>query len=342
MNFKNIFFSSLTALSLSLTLSAQESLKIEDLGQLNLKYSSVVQVDSLALRPIKALVTHKTGEAFQLVAPFEPQRHEFLVKNGEQVKQGTAVMSLSGSEVHHFMEQFESAKALYNLSKSRYDLNKKLFKQKSISNDKWLTISQTYFENKIEYGHYRHFNELIHSIKSEDEIIIKSPLDGYFFYPDSESISAGELKLGQVLPINSLRVQAYIGVDDAKKLESFETQNCKIEIDEVSQVSEGYFLKAWSKPITKDCQLNFGQAIRIVPHLATSAFRVPKSSVFNIDRASYILLKQGQNLQPVAVDIMDSNDKVYFVDSATDLHNKQVLSTSVAAVQGILMGLGGE
>ncbi len=340
MNFKHIFFSSI--LTLSLSLNAQESLKIEDLGQLNLKYSSVEQVDSLALRPIKALVTHKTGEAFQLVAPFEPQRHEFLVKNGEQVKQDTAVMSLSGSEVHHFMEQFESAKALYNLAKSRYDLNKKLFKQKSISNDKWLTISQNYFEKKIEYGHYRHFNELIHSVKSEDEIIIKSPLDGYFFYPDSESISAGELKLGQVLPLDSLRIQAHIGANDAKKLKSFETQNCTIEIDEVSQVSEGYFLKAWSKPISEDCNLNFGQAIRVIPHLATSAFRVPKSSVFNIDRASYILLKQGKKLHTIAVDIMDSNDKVYFVDSATDLHNKEVLSTSVAAVQGILMGLGGE
>ena len=339
MNFKHILFL-LSASTLSL--NAQELLKIEDLGQLNLKYSSVVQVDSLALRPIKALVSHKTGEAFQLVAPFEPQRHEFLVNNGQMVEQGTAVMSLSGSEVHHFMEQFESAKSLYNLAKNRYDLNRKLFKQKSISNDKWLTISHNYFEKKIEYGHYRHFNELIHSVKSEDEIIIKSPLDGYFFYPDSKSISAGELKLGQVLPLNSLRIQAYIGVDDAKKLKSFEAQNCIITIDEVSQVSEGYFLKAWSKPINQDCQLSFGQAIRVIPHLATSAFKVPKSSVFTIDRAAYILLKQGQNLQAVAVDIMDSNDKVYFVDSATDLHNKEVLSSSVAAVQGILMGLGGE
>jgi len=76
--------------------------------------------------------------------------------------------------------------------------------------------------------------------------------------------------------------------------------------------------------------------------LATSAFKVPKSSVFNIDRAAYILIKQGSNLQAVAVELMDSNDKVYFVDSTSDLHNKQVLSTSVAAVQGILMGLGGE
>ncbi len=343
MNLKHLLILSIAAFSFSLVAQAeQHTLKIEDLGQLNLKYSPVVQVDSLALRPIKALVTHKTGEAFQLVAPFEPQRHVFLVKNGQQVKQGTAVMSLSGSEVHHFMEQFESAKYLFNLAKSRYDLNKKLFKQKSISNDMWMTISQNYFENKIEYGHYRHFNELIHSVKSEDEIIIKSPLDGYFFYPDSDSISAGELKLGQVLPIESLRIQAFIGVDDAKKLKSFESKNCSIEIDEVSQVSQGYFLKAWSKPINDDCQLSFGQTIRVIPHLATSAFKVPKSSVFNIDRAAYVLLKQGQNLLAIAVNIMDSNDKVYFVDSATDLHNKDVLSTSVAAVQGIIMGLGGE
>ncbi len=335
-------FTLLSLIAFNLVAQAQNVLKIADLGQLNLNYSSVVQVDSLALRPIKAVVTHKTGEAFQLVAPFEPQRHEFLVKNGQQVQTGMAVMSLSGSEVHHFMEQFESAKSLFNLAKSRYDLNKKLFKQKSISNDKWLAISKNYFENKIAYGHYRHFNELIHSIKSEDEIIIKAPLDGYFFYPDSQSISAGELKLGQILPIDSLRVQAFVGVEDASKLQSFESSHCTLAIDEVSQVSQGYFVKAWSKPIADDCHLSFGQSIRVIPHLATSAFKVPKSSVFTIDRAAYILIKQSSNLQPVAVELMDSNDKVYFVDSTNDLHNKQVLSTSVAAVQGILMGLGGE
>lgn len=334
----------ITSILLAISFSAhnQEILEITDLGQLNLKYSSVVQVNFLALRPIKGIVTHKTGEAFQLVAPFEPQRHEFLVKNGQLVQTGVAVMSLSGSEVHHFMEQFESAKALFNLAKSRYDLNKKLFKQKSISNDKWLAISQNYYEKKIEYGHYRHFNELIHSVKSEDEVIIKSPLDGYFLYPESESISAGELKLGQVLPKGSLRLQAYVGVDDANKLKSFGADNCSIEIDEVSKVSEGYFVKAWSKPIAESCKLLFGQTIRVVPHLATSAFQLPKSSIFTIDRAHYILLKEGRQLHTIAVDIVDSNDSFYFVDSNTDLHNKEVLSTSVAAVQGIHMGLGGE
>ena len=338
MIFKILF----TSFIFSVSVQASEVIEIKDLGQLDLKFSTVNQVKSLALRPIKATVSHKTGEAFQLVAPFEPQRHEFLVKNGDFVQANKPVMILSGSEVHHFLEQYEAAKSLFNLTKSRYDLNKKLFKQKSISNDKWLSISQNYFENKIEYGHYRHFMELVDSFKTDDEMIIKAPFDGYFFYPDTESISAGELKLGQVLPKESLRIEAYTGIDEANKLEYFETEHCQINIAEVSQLAEGFFLKVWSLPIPDDCQLSMGENTKVIPHLATSAYQVPKSSVFAIDRDSFIMIKQGQSLISTPVNILDSNGSVYYLDSEVDLHNKEVLSTSAAAVQGILMGLGGE
>ncbi len=340
MIFKTLILSTFT--TFCIFAKAQETLNIADLGQLNLHYTNIKHVESVALQPIKATVTHKTGEAYQMVAPFEPQRHEFLVGNGEYVESGKAVMLLSGSEVHHFLEQFESAKALFNLAKNRYELNKKLFKQKSISNDKWLSISQSYFENKIEYGHFRHFNELIHSIKSEDEIVIKAPLDGYFFYPDLESINASELKLGQVLPKESLRVKTYINIDEATKIKNLETIHCLIKVDEVSQVAEGLFLKTWSNTITDECQLSFGQVISVIPHLSTDAYQVPKSSVFTIDRSYYVLVKKGTQLKVTPISLIEASNTFYYIESATDLNNQEVLSTSVSAVQGVLMGLGGE
>lgn len=335
-------FTSIVFIACSPLLFAQERVAISDLGQLHLSYTAVKQVDDMALRSVQAQVSHKTGEAFQLVAPFKPQRHEFLVNNGALVEAGQSVMLLSGSEVHHFMEQFEAAQSMYDLAKKRHDTNQKLFDQKSISNETWLSIAEQYFATKIEYGHFRHFNELVHSIKSEDEIIIKSPLDGYFIYPDTGSILAGELKLGQVLPVNSLRLQAYISVDEANTVKYFETGVCRVAIDEVSQVSEGYFQQLWSEPLPIECQLFFGQNIGVIPHQAIRAYQVPKSSVFSIERESYVLVKQQQELLVTAINIINSNAGFYYVEATTDMQGATVLSSSVAAVQGVLMGFGGE
>jgi len=331
----------LTIVLSSLSVSAQMSLDMSDLGKLTANFTAIEKVEEVTLQPIQATVTHKIGEAFQLVAPFEAQRHEFLVNNGELVETGQKLLLLSGSEVHHFMEQFEAAKALFNLADSRYKKNKKMFQQKSISNDKWQVIAKNYFDAKIEYGHYRHFNELVHLTKSEDEIIIKSPLAGYFFYPKSNSIDSGELKLGQVLQKKSLRLQAFIGADIAPLLHSLTTENCSIAIDEISQVSQGYYLKAWSKPLVDECKLGFGQTLRVTPHLKTNAFVVPKSSVFTIDRIAYVLIHKQQKLIAQAVSIIESNHENYYIQS-DGIDGYQVLSSSVAAVQGMLMGLGGE
>ena len=323
-------------------LFAQQRIAVSELGQLQLNYAEVIQVEAMELRTVNGNVTYKTGEAFQLVAPFEAQRHEFLVNNGERVIAGQAVMQLSGSEVHHFMEQFEAAESMYKLAESRYEANKKLFQQKSISNDTWQSIAQHYFDTKIEYGHFRHFNELIHSIKSEDEMVIQTPLDGYFIYPDTASIQAGELKLGQVIPINSLRIQAYIGTDVANSIKYFQTASCRIETDTVSQVSEGYFQKVWSKPLTEACQLVFGQAVPVTPLQSVTHYQVPKTSVFSIDRGTYILILLGNELIVTAIDVINSNEGYYYIDSTTALQGVAVLTSSVSAVQGVLMGFGGE
>jgi hypothetical protein len=326
----------------STTLSAQTALPITHLGQLQQVYTPVADVQAVPMRSINAAVTFKTGEAFQLIAPFEAQKHDFMVNDGEMVEAGAPIMVLSGSEVHHFMEQYEAAKDLYELANNRYQKNKALYAQKSISNERWIEIADFYFKSKIEFGHYRHFYEWVHSVNSEDEVVLKAPISGYFLYPRESSLQAGELKLGQLLPADSLHLSVYASQELAAQIQWLKTENCQLGIDQVSQNSEGYFLQLWSEPVIKSCELKLGQQISVTPVQQIDAYQVPKSSVFSIDRNSYVMIKQAEKLQQIRIEIVGAEHASYYIQSNSKLSGKSVLSSSVAAIQGILMGLGGE
>ncbi|MCX7554194.1 hypothetical protein OS175_09915 [Marinicella sp. S1101] len=340
MNKNTMMLLALTFLCLSV--SADTVIKTEDLGQLALEYAEISTVSSLNLPLVKAKISHKSGEAFQLIAPFKPQSHEVLVNNGEFVDAGTAILKLSGSEVHHFLEKYDSAKSLFSLAKKRYDSNLKLFNEKSISNDKWAVISENYFRSRDEFGHYQHFSELIHSSPDVDVILIKAPIDGYYLNSEPVNKLADESDLGQILPKASVRLRAYIGSAEAEQLIYFEAGGCHIEIDVVSQTSMGYFQEVWSKPLADDCELKYGQILRVTPYQTVAAYQVPKSSVLSIKRATYILVKKAEELIVTPITIKGAEANYYIVTSTSTLDNSRVLFTSVAAVQGVLMGLGGE
>ena len=69
---------------------------------------------------------------------------------------------------------------------------------------------------------------------------------------------------------------------------------------------------------------------------------LPKNSVFSWDQDSQILTKTGETLTSLTIDILGSTPEQYIVASDQDLSKIEVLAESVAAVKGILLGLGGE
>ena len=321
---------------------ADKQIQLATLGKLQLNFSTVQQVNGYHERPVKAVVGYKPGEAFQLTAPFAAQSLQLLVANGALVKKGTPLLLLSGSEVHHFLEMLAAQKALYDMSALRYNKNKKLFKQKNISSDKWASIAKNYYQSKIDYGHLRHFNEFIHSIPSEDSIIIKSPLDGVFALTEPLHSAAEETNLGQILPSTSLRLKVQVSTDTASQVEALILSKCTLNIEQSNQISTGYFITLWSETIKQECDLLLGQTIQATPQLSIHAYKVPKSSVFTWHRSSYILIKTQQHLTPISITIIASNNSDYFIHAEDDLASSEVLRSSVSAVHGILLGMGGD
>ena len=55
-----------------------------------------------------------------------------------------------------------------------------------------------------------------------------------------------------------------------------------------------------------------------------------------------LLIRNGELLEPVIVTLLATAGTDYIVSCNADLAGRSLLSSSVSAVQGVLMGLGGE
>ena len=76
------------------------------------------------------------------------------------------------------------------------------------------------------------------------------------------------------------------------------------------------------------------------PEYQADAYEIKQSSVFNWEGDNYIFIQDKQNYTAVKVSLITSHDDNYIVKSSVSLTGKNVLLSSVSAVQGILLGLG--
>ena len=110
----------------------------------------------------------------------------------------------------------------------------------------------------------------------------------------------------------------------------------------LSAIAEGAFVTAWSSAVPQECNLLLGQQMTVVPEYQKAVYLLPKNSVFSWEQDSQVFTLSDNQLNALTVDILGSTPEQYIVASDQDLSQLQVLSQSVAAVKGIMLGLGGE
>lgn len=320
-----------------------QSISLEELGSLELSYIQPRKVASYEGSSLPAQITGLPGNDYWVSAPENIQQVTFLVGQGQHVGKGQAVARLTGPEVFHYIAQVEATKNLYELAKQRYDRNKPLLKKGSISRDVWRQISQEYFAAHLEYEHMQHFMEMVQTIDAESEsLVISAPIDGIaIFNPLNRVYSAGT-QLFSILPSESVRIRVNVPMSQSTSLSAVNVNQCHIAIEQVSAIADGVFLTAWSTPIPSQCHLLLGQQITVIPEYQKAVYMLPKDSIFTWQQESQVFIQSAAHLSALSVDILGSTPDEYIVASDQDLSQLKVLSQSVAAVKGILLGLGGE
>ncbi|HCF78592.1 MAG TPA: hypothetical protein DER52_02775 [Glaciecola sp.] len=113
-----------------------------------------------------------------------------------------------------------------------------------------------------------------------------------------------------------------------------------LEISQRDQRIEQFYQSIWSAPITTNCNLKLGEQVSLIPQYYTQAYQISQDSVFSWEGQSYIWVKEADSYTAVKVDLLASEQQMYIVTAQQSLANKLILTTSVSAVQGVLLGLG--
>ncbi|MDF1643059.1 MAG: hypothetical protein P1U80_02605 [Pseudomonadales bacterium] len=322
-------------------------LAIEDLGQLDINFQKAKKVTHYPGEYLPAEVSSIPGKSHPLLAPMDIQQVDFLFAQGKHVTTGEAVLVIRGPAVHHLVNEFEGKKADYLLRKKRYKNNKTLLNKQAINESLWIDISREYYQAKLEYEHLRHFFTLvIHKDETAPSLTLAAPINGIISYSNkgtfqsggtlAEFMSSSSLALNLALPIRYTDPLSYLQV------ENLSPEHCQVEINRVGNVAQNVFLEAWSKPLPSNCALKLGQAVRVKPFFSASAFRIPQQAVFEWQDKNHIWIKSNHSLQAIPVQLISSEKKHYLISATTELSEREVLTSSVSAAQGILLGLGAE
>lgn len=328
---------------LSTSLVQAESLALAALGNLELSYTQPQKVASYEGSPLPAQVDRLPGNDYWVSTPENIQQVTFLVGQGQIVTKGQEIVRLTGPEVFHYLAQFEATSSLYQLAKQRYDRNKPLLKNGSISAEKWREISQDYFSSHLEFEHMQHFMEMVHSKDATTEsLVISAPVAGIVKLNTLNSPYMADSQLFSLVPADSIRVQVNVPMSQSTSLSAININQCHIAIDSMSAIADGAFVGAWSMPVPKECNLLLGQQITVIPEYQKAVYLLPKNSVFSWQQETQVFTQTAETLTAINIDILGSTPLQYIVASDQDLSQIKVLSQSVAAVKGIMLGLGGE
>ena len=330
------------AFMLAASVSAAE-VTTDELGDLSLSFVAPIAVNSYPGQRTSAQVTFKHGAAFTLVAPRRVQQVSYRVEVGTRVEKGQPIAELRGPEMHHFMTEMEAAAEMLANVEKRFNSNKVLYEKKAIKESQWIDISEQYYGAMLEYEHMRHFNDLVISVDPlTDLIVLGAPIAGIIDYaPDDSDIKPGD-DIALLIPIEVIRLKISVPAALRKELLAIQGSECSVDIASVGSVANGFQVTAWSESIGDKCDLVLGQTLLVTPQYRTRAYQVPVSSVFHWQKSSAIFLEEDGQLRVVSVDLLASSEGTYIVRSEESLEGGRILTTSVSAVQGVLMGLGGE
>lgn len=317
------------------------SVSIDTLGKLDLTYIDVKQISTVKKSVSTGTVSALPGAALQIVAPMSPQQIDYLVVDGEYVIQGQRIAKLSGSEVHHFRDSLKAKDALRTLAKARFDANKPLIESHSISQAVWFDIAQQFYDADLAWEHLNHFAEMFEPLQHADKGYLLAAEAGVFRLPQLKNTTEGTL-LGSILHTDSIRLKTQISSAVVLQATTLATNGCEVAIDKIEQVNHRLLVGVWSSPLPKTCSLQVGEMVEVSVHLKMPALKVSATSVFYFNGQSAVFKLSGDTLHVVPVEIVgQSEDNALLLREHPLLVGQKVLSSSVSAVQGILLGLGG-
>ncbi len=321
---------------------ASTQVALADLGDFRVSWKVATQVDYLKGQARLGLVNHVPGENYVLKLPFAVQQIKYDIANGDFVQEGQQLATIRGVEVEHFFDAAESIKAIYLATKDNYKASEANYSEKIIQNPDWLALAKNYHQAKLDFAHNQHILSLL-SFTDSAPVGLKAPMAGYVQI-NPNYMDAVEQPLLEILPAQSVFVEVNIPKNSNSLLSHFTVngETCRLTPVIREQMINRLYQRVWNSFDRDACTLRPGESISVIPHFTFNGFKVSQSSVFRLQDGLYVAARINQTLVVHEVSVHESDGEFHYVTSTTDLHNAQLLDSSVSVLQGILLGMGGE
>lgn len=321
---------------------------LSELGDLRTAFATATVLEEIPGAPLRGEVAYRAGTAFAVRLPMAAQRIEFLTTPGAHLDEGAPVVRLSGPDVHHWLISSRAVAQQFEAAEARYTQNRPLFEEKALSAASWADIQRSYFDLKLENEHREHVLSLVVG-KGEGDygpdpstLTLGSPTPGLVSFATRGAAHTVEATLFEVIPQSALRMQVDVPWRRAGNLVALRFGDCRVAVEQVEERSDGFFVAAWSESLSGSCARPPGTPASVTPLYGQRALAVPRSAVFQWERVPHVFLRDGDALEPVAVELVGERGPDFFVRGDGLSGESVMLTGSVSAAQGILLGLGND
>jgi hypothetical protein len=313
------------------------------LSSLALEFATARAASERPGSPQQLRLTALPGDRLALQLPFVPNRIEPLVADGAQVSAGEAVARISGPELALWLLEARTVATRFADAERRYERNRALYEQQALDAGTWLSIAEQYRQLRVEEHHVRHALEWMDlgDDGGGESALLRAPQAGLLMFAEPGQGGA-ETPLLSIIDPASLRLTGWVSVDADADPVGVSAGDCNLAVSQVEARVAGFSRRVWSEAIG-DCiaarpGLRVGGRLRY----AFAGYVVPRAAVFRYEGQTRVAIRDGGGLLAVAVTIAGEDSDNYYIEASHRLDGREVLSRSTSALQGVLMGLGGE
>ena len=322
--------------------SASDNLTVElsELGQFKTSYTSLKPVEQISGSKVIGQVMSKPGYDYQVTAPFDILQAKFTSFQGQFIEKGQHVATIEGVDAHHFIDERDTAKAIFLASKKYYQSITKSADSGTFKSPQWLEIVKSYREAKLNYEHYVHLASLI-QIREDDTLHLISPISGILQLENSKSKFTQSQPIFSITPIESLFIKAYLPTKNIDLLTSISVNNeqCQLSIEAIEPIESQYKQAAWFKP-EQACALNLGQQLSLTPNYTMQGYMISPQAIIEIENKDFIAVKSENTLRLEPVEIISKTANALVIKAVQLRADMEVLTSPLSIVQGKLLGLG--
>ena len=331
-------------------------------------FSAAVAVDAGAAPAGTGLSLRLSGRATvpnaaldQVLAPVDGRVEALLVDPGQNVRAGQALLRIRSSEVLELQRELIGARSRAQLATSRAERDQQLNTEGIISRNRLLesqaaaTEAQAALRAQVQLLRLAGFSSAaVDRIRDaadiEPVVTLAAPRAGRVL---QQSVTAGQSvangdPLLRIASLDRLWIEMQATRDQAQGIRTGDAVAVAGCPEPGRVIASAVLLDAQSQTITVRAEIpraaeclapNQFVETRISPRAAASLLAVPEASVVQNAGTSYVFLRVGDGLQPVAVNVERRASGSAWITGKIE-PGAQVASSGLAAIKGSWLGLG--